>query len=125
MESRHITDGQITASSESKSDHAAIHGRLHNMEGHGTWTAAESDVNPWLQIDLIVQYIVTRVATQGSYQHNRWVTKYKLQYVDDGNKFQFYRTQGQNTDKVKMNFIYQSRLVASLFTFRFIISSFP
>ncbi|KAL9957490.1 hypothetical protein ACROYT_G039128 [Oculina patagonica] len=99
MENRTITDGQITASSESKSDHAAIHGRLHNTEGHGTWSAAENDVNPWLQIDLIGQYIATRVATQGSYKHDEWVTKYKLQYVNDGNNFQYYMQHGQTTDK--------------------------
>ncbi|KAL9957479.1 hypothetical protein ACROYT_G039117 [Oculina patagonica] len=103
MESGLITDQQITASSERNANHAAIQGRLHNTREHGDWTADENDANQWLQIDLIGQYIVTRVATQGSNEHDQWVTKYKLQYGDDSDNFQYYRTQGQTTDKPENN----------------------
>ncbi|KAL9957484.1 hypothetical protein ACROYT_G039122 [Oculina patagonica] len=99
MESGVITDEQITASSKWNDYHAAVQGRLHNTEQHGSWSARTNDANRWLQIDLIGQYIVTRVATQGSNEHKEWVTKYKLQYGDDGDNFQYYRTQGQNKDK--------------------------
>jgi len=48
---------------------------------------------------------VTRVATQGRYSvYNQWVTKYKLQYSDDGVNFQYYKEQGQTTDKVILGF---------------------
>ena len=88
MESRAITDEQITASSEVNAVHSAKHGRLHFQEiknrAAGAWVANANDDNQWLQIDLIGQYIVTRVATQGrnSSRFQQWVTRYKLQYVE-------------------------------------------
>ena len=124
MESGAITDEQITSSSEHNSKvnavHSAKHGRLHfqeitNQEA-GAWVANASDDNPWLQIDLIGQYIVTRVATQGrnSSNYQQWVTNYKLQYGDDEDQLQNYiqHVQGQATDKVKsVNVFYRSVLV--------------
>ena len=111
MESRAITDEQITASSEWDHNHAAIQGRLNfpkTGDKRGAWSADRNDAKPWLQIDLIGQYIVTRVATQGrnSNRHDQWVTEYKLQYGDDGNNFQYYREQGEATDKVKIRLIH-------------------
>ena len=105
MESGDITDEQIRASSERRDNHAAIQGRLHNTEKHGSWQAYKDDASQWLQINLTGQYVVTRVATQGSDRHDHWVKKYELQYGDDGNNFQSYRTQGQNIPKVKINSI--------------------
>ncbi len=104
MASGAITDGQITASSEHSDNHAAIQGRLNlkqTGDKRGAWSAGRNDANQWLQIDLIGQYRVTRVAAQGRNDYNQWVKTYKLQYGDDGTNFQYYRTQGQNTDKVK------------------------
>ena len=113
MESRAITDEQITASSEHNSEvnavHSAKHGRLHFQEitnrAAGAWVANANDDNPWLQIDLIGQYIVTRVATQGrnSSRFQQWVTRYKLQYGDDEDYLQNYTQQGQAADKVKLS----------------------
>ncbi|XP_078348538.1 uncharacterized protein LOC144633566 [Oculina patagonica] len=74
----------------------------------GAWVAKSSDVNPWLQIDLIGQYIVTRVATQGrnSSTYQQRVTKYKLQYGDDGTNFKYYQEQGQTTDKYSIDWLW-------------------
>ena len=113
MESGAISDSQISASSQYDANHAAIQGRLNFQETSGkagAWVPAYNDGNPWLQVDLGNQLTnVTRVATQGrNYNqwprgpHNQWVTKYKLQYSDDGVNFQYYREQGQPTDKVKL-----------------------
>ena len=102
-----ISDAHISASSEFDADHAAIQGRLgFKATGSkaGAWSAARNDANPWLQIDLGSLYTkVTTVITQGRSDLAQWVTKYKLQYSDDGVNFQYYREQGQNTDKVKDN----------------------
>ena len=109
MESGAITDKQINASSEKDVNHTAIHGRLHSKENgkkRGSWSADKNDKNQWLQIDLTRQYKVKRVATQGKDGHNEWVEKYKLQYSDHEKNFQYYREQGNITDKVKINFIY-------------------
>ena len=108
MESQRITDAQITASSEHNSIHAASHARLNFQEipnkAAGAWVANASDNNTWLQVDLGAQYTkVTRVATQGRNCLNcsQWVTKYKLQYGDKEEKFQYYGEPGQDTDEVK------------------------
>ena len=98
MESIAITDRQISASSIWG---AASQGRLHSQTGGGGWIAAQSDVNQWLQVDLGNQHTkVTRVATQRRHPSSLWVTKYKLQYSNDGVNFQYYKE--QNTDKVKL-----------------------
>ena len=100
-----ISDGQISASSEMDSVHAANQARLHfkaNTGKAGSWSARTNDVNQWLQIDLGSRHTkVTRVATQGGNDSLQWVTKYRLQYSNDGVNFQYYREQGQTADKVK------------------------
>jgi len=110
MESGAISDSQISASSEFNADHAATQGRLHfqarlNPGKTGSWSAHTKDANQWLQVDLNSKDTkVTRVATQGrnDYEINggQWVTKYKLQYSDDGVNFQYYKEPGQTTDQV-------------------------
>jgi len=105
MESGAISDVQITASSQMDADHLAIRGRLQCETASGTagsWSAGNSDVNQWLQVDLGSRYTkVTRVATQGKKDVAQWVTKYKLQYSYDGVTFQYYREEGKTVDKVK------------------------
>ena len=104
MQSGAILDGQISASSEYNSNHAALQGRLHyrpNSGRTGAWSAKTNDVNQWLQIDLGVHSKVTRVASQGRYAVNQWVTKYKLQFGYNDQTLHYYRGQGENADKVR------------------------
>lgn len=107
MENGAISNGQITASSEWGAYYPAFHGRLHFQEilGYkgGSWVAASSDTNQWLQINLLSLYTkVARVATQGrnSPTTSHWVTNYMLQYGNDGVNFHYYREQGQTANKV-------------------------
>ena len=100
MESGTIADAQISASSKYNSNLAPSQGRL-NLPSKA-WAASSSNLNEWLQIDLIGQdATVTRVATQGSPSSNEWVKVYKLQYNKDGVNFEFYTEQGQSANKVK------------------------
>ena len=83
---------------------AAYQARL-NFKGYGSkwggWLADKEDANQWLQIAFRASNIqITRIATQGRADRYQWVTKYKLQYSDDGQNFQYYREEGENTDKV-------------------------
>ena len=100
-----ISDGQMSASSQWDDNHAASQGRLHFQAASrkgGSWKARKNDIHQWLQIDLGNQQTkVTRVATQGRNGQNQWVTKYRLQYGEDGEKFHYYREQGENKDKVR------------------------
>ena len=93
MESGTIPDDQITASSSWDEYHSPYLGRLHldsiyAWPNHaGGWAAGTNDVNQWLQIDLGIEYNITRVATQGRQEIPHWVAKYNLQYSDDGVTF--------------------------------------
>ena len=116
MESNEILDKQITASSEFDANHAAHQGRLNFQEVDngserkaGSWAALVIDQHQWLQVELPKEEsIVTSVATQGRNKHpgwldgnhNQWVTKYKLQYSNNGVNFEYYQGEGQNTTKV-------------------------
>ncbi len=104
MEDGAISDGQITASSQWNADEAAHQGRLHYQATAvkaGGWVVATNNAYQWLQIDLGSRYTkVTRVATQGRNGVSNWVTKYKLQYSNDGMNFQYYREPGDAADKV-------------------------
>ncbi|XP_078352346.1 EGF-like repeat and discoidin I-like domain-containing protein 3 [Oculina patagonica] len=98
MESGEILDLQITASSHyDDSNPATTKGRLRAE----TWVSKEKNADQWLQVDLGRQHTkVKGVATQGSnHGLTQWVTKYKLQYSNNGVNFQYYREQGQNEDK--------------------------
>ena len=105
MENGVIPNGQITASSEWGANQAAFQGRLNFQPTaikSGGWVAAKADANPWLQVDLGSRYAkVARVATQGRRAwYHQWVTKYKLQYGNDGVNFHFYRKHGRTAHKV-------------------------
>ena len=103
MESRAITDGQISASTIWSSYHVASNARLHNQasaNSSGAWEPSKKNANQWLQIDLVTQLSVTRVATQGREDRFHWVTKYHLQYSNNGSTFQFRREQGKHFSKV-------------------------
>ena len=105
MEKGQIPDGNITASSEGFSTHHAFQGRLNfKVDGakvrRGAWTAWKTDVNQWLQVNLGSHITrVTGVATQGRENSDEWVTKYKLQYSNETEQFQYYKEKEQNMVK--------------------------
>lgn len=105
MENGEISDRQITASSQLDASHAATQGRL-NLKATGnkagSWSALGNDPSQWLQVDLGCSNTkVTRVATQGRNDPPQWVTKYKLQFSNDGVKFHYYTDPGQTENKVE------------------------
>ncbi|XP_022782671.1 uncharacterized protein LOC111323557 [Stylophora pistillata] len=102
MESGDIVDAQITASSEWDGNHAARQGRLkfQAVPGKaGSWSARRNDVSQWIQIKLSGYTKITQFATQGRNAYNQWVTKYKLQYSEDGVTFRYYHEPGQSSPK--------------------------
>ena len=98
-----ISDDQISASSQQDGNRTAAQARLH-LKGDGVmvggWSALRNDLNQWLQVDFGSYTRVTRVATQGSYSNDQWVTKYRLQYSNDGITFQVYKKPGETSTKV-------------------------
>ena len=105
MESGAISNGQVRASTEWDANHAAIQARLNfkAVRGKGgSWSAKHNNLGQWLQIDLGNKHTkVTGLATQGRNGFHQWVTKYKVQYSDDGVHFQYYTEQGQVGSEVK------------------------
>ena len=105
MDSGAISDAQISASSQWDNNHAAVQARLHFKAGGGkvgSWSALKNDLQQWLQVDLGSYTTVTRVATQGRNGLDQWVTKYRLQYSDDGVIFKMYKEPHSTSAKVKI-----------------------
>ena len=105
MESGAIFDSQITASSMSNDRHAAPNARLHfkgskNPLKRAGWVPRVKNTNQWLQVDLQQTTRVIGIATQGRHDYDQWVTKYKLQYGDDGQTFRVYKRNGDISDTV-------------------------
>ena len=102
MESREISDAQISASSVKSLILAAIRGRLNLRDGEdnagGAWVANYRDRNQWLQVDLGSSRNITQLATQGRNGKSHWVSNYKVKYSGDGTSFHCYQEHG--TDKV-------------------------
>ena len=125
MENRLIKDAQITASSEWDSNHAAIQARLNFKAGggkQGAWSARSNDANQWIQVALGSYTKLTSIATQGRIGYSQWVTKYKLQYSDDGVNFHYYKASGQKSQKVKP---YPQKIHTLLVTHPMHLRSFP
>ena len=86
MESRQITDGQITASTVWNAGHGATNGRLNFTAGGGktgAWSALRNDVHQWLQVDLGAKTEVTGIQIQGRQDLNQWVTSFTISYTSD------------------------------------------
>ena len=105
MENKEISDRQITASSQLDATHAAIQGRLNlkaTRNKAASWSAVSNDPSPWFQVDLgSPNTKVTGVATQGGNYPPQWVTKYKLQFSNDGGIFHYYTDPRQIENKVE------------------------
>ena len=50
----------------------------------GGWCADDSDMNPYLQVDLVNNSIITAIATQGVQVNGNLALRYKLNYSRDG-----------------------------------------
>ena len=62
----------------------------------GGWCAEDSDMNPYLQVDLVNNSIITAIATQGLPANGDLALRYKLNYSCDG-KAWFEYQQGKVT----------------------------
>ena len=119
MENGAISDAQISASSQWHDNNGPHRARLNRkQEGKkkGAWSSLNNDIYQWLQVDLGKYTTVTRIATQGRSDLNQWVTKYRLQYSEDGVNFHFYKALGQDSAKVRLGSI----LLASFYVIRII-----
>jgi len=104
METGLIRDAQIAASSQWDLNHAAIQARLNFKRTglkQGAWSARSNNANQWIQVTLGSKTKLTGIATQGRNGYSQWVTKYQLQYSDNGVNFHYYKEPGQGSPKVR------------------------
>ena len=104
MENGWISDAQISASSEWDNNHGAERARLNGRRiklKRGAWSSRYNNFGQWLQVDLEKFTTVTGLATQGRSDYSQWVTKYRMQYGDDGVIFHWYKEQTVGSAKVR------------------------
>lgn len=101
MEDERIQDGQITASTSYGSHLAAIYSRLNHTTNQGGWAPSRSDLDQWIQVDFGVPRMVSGIVLQGKNTHNQWVTKYKVDFSDDGISFTYVKDVDNVTEMVR------------------------
>jgi len=102
IEDGHTPDETLKASSTLDANHGAGQARLNQgpTGSQGTaWCAKESNLDQYLEIDLIYTSRVTHVATQGMFDPPQvvngsnitsWVKEYSLEYSSDGDTYSGY-----------------------------------
>jgi hypothetical protein len=108
MSSKLILNSQMKVSSSKFYTSGAENGRkgltaIPNVR-HGGWIAADHDSDPWFQVDFIVNVTVSILYMQGLSGTNHSVTKYTIASSDDGKTFSDYKTNNQQTAKVRCKF---------------------
>ena len=99
MEDGQIQDGQITASSYSSGEyHGPTNARLNrpayldDTATTGAWSAATSDANQWIQVDLGFFKRITGIILQGRADADKWVTEYKVETSKDALTWQYVKS---------------------------------
>ena len=76
-------------------------GAYARLNHQSVWIVKRNDANQWIQVDLSKIMTVKGVATQGRVLSSlQCVTKYKLQYSNDGQTFTDYTKEGETQAKV-------------------------
>ena len=102
-----IPDDSFSASSIFKARYAAKYGRLN---GRGAWEPkTTTDPDDYLQIDLLYEYVICAVATQGNptsqSRAQEWTTEYKIRVSLNGTTFLPYEE--NKIDKVGMSYCFR------------------
>ena len=97
-----IPDYSFSATSIYSSTYQAKYGRLN---GTRAWAPETNGRDDYLQIDLLYEYVICAVATQGNPPSKsaaqEWTTEYKLRFSFNGTTFFPYKE--NKTDKVGMS----------------------
>ena len=102
MENRQIPNEAVKVSSSWTSGYEPWQARLNNIktsESSGSWSARQSAIGEYLQIDLGKERVVNKIAPQGRPLVDQWVKSYKLLFSTDGANWNEF----QNNGVVKVN----------------------
>ena len=94
-----IPDGSFSASSSYSNSCRPWVGRL-NLNSWGWLPTTSTNPADYLQIDLLYDYVICAVATQGAGGGDQWITKYKIQLSLNDTIFYSYRE--NNAEKVSL-----------------------
>ena len=91
MENSKITDASINASSYLGEGYEPWNARYNRHQGKGAWCARDNVPEEFLQVQLTRVHIISRIAVQGKLKTspsetvgNAWVTKFVVEYSEDG-----------------------------------------
>ena len=94
MESGHIPDSAISASTYYDAKYIPQFSRLNKIPASGkggSWCTRTNNGNEWLQVYFGRETTITKVATQWRYDGDERVTSYSLSYSADGSHWAWYR----------------------------------
>ena len=94
-----IPDDSFSASSSYYNNRRPWVGRL-NLNSWGWLPETNTNHSDYLQIDLLYDYVICAVATQGANGGDQWITKYKIQLSLNGTTFNIYRE--NNAEKISL-----------------------
>ena len=95
LENGIIKDIQINATS-STSGYSRQYGRLNYNDVFSGWLYEDSDTDPWFEVNLFKDALISGVATQGGDQNtDKWMETFEMSYSIDGKLFLFYKFAGQ------------------------------
>lgn len=78
----------VSASSSWNKKHGPDQARLNLQEGLANWSAKVNDSKQWIQADFGAKKRIEKVAIQGRYNREQWVSKFKILISSDGKKFE-------------------------------------
>ena len=99
-----LPDNSFSAPSSSSGNEASK-GRLNE---DGAWSPSSNNANDYLQIDLLYEFVICAVATQGKPSADHWTRAYKLQLSYSSSNWVIY--QENSTDKVTVHLSYERSL---------------
>ena len=78
----------VSASSSWNKKHGPDQAKLNLEEGLANWSAKVNDSKQWIQADFGAKKRIEKVAIQGRYNREQWVSKFKILISSDGKKFE-------------------------------------
>ena len=85
-----VPDLAMSANSHYSAGLAPKYGRLNSQAPGPAWCSATNKYSDYLQIDFGKAVKITRMAIQGRYDANQWVTQFSLAHSQNGNLFETY-----------------------------------
>jgi NADH:ubiquinone oxidoreductase subunit len=78
----------VSASSSWNKKHGHEQAKLNLEEGIANWSTKTNDLNQWIQADFGEKKLIQKLAIQGRYNREQWVSKFKILVSVDGKKFE-------------------------------------